>query len=712
MHIPSHCSWCGISGRLPCVVVALAAIACSAWSDQAMAASGDNLTIPFTKMGKPTYSSQSRLQIRVDSTWAGNRGYRPVRVTVSMAKPATADTQITIDFHAGNWRNEYRAISVETDLELPQGASSVTTTLSVPQYFDWNGYGWDTWVDGVKDEQLCMAGTGFNAVSTGAVAVGSFSTGLWNTSPTQLLISATGNAVESQDFNYQNLPSDWTDYTCLDVMSTTVGALELLRVSAPEKLEALLRWVRSGGNLWVSEVGQDFSELAIVERIVSGGSETAPIDFDFAAARLGHWRFLMLSQEGRARLKDLIRLSMEESGEESALSSIEITVSDDPQRASDSRRWFVARSLGMGTVVAFQSAPRRRRPAGEDASIALQRSSLTDNLNWAGRYGNDPASGNPNFNHLLIPDVGAAPVFEFQMLITLFVIAIGPVNYWLLKRQNQLPLLLVTVPVAALAATLMLFVYGFFADGIGTRVRVRSMTMLDQNVGELASWARLSYYAGIAPSDGLRMPDDTTVYPILPTQSRNSGFGRQYVNQQRSVEWTDEQQLTRGWLGSRTPTQYLAVTARSTKKKLQFEHLHGKLKVTNLLGTNVLALVVQDSDGNLFTCDSVDTEGSAVLEPSTYVKSAAKIRRFLTENIPQLPAGYVESRRNRSRRQNSGISMTDSLMELHFEAIVSPIAISWGDRTYVAITEAGIEVPLGLDDAMETSSFHIVRGSW
>ena len=337
-------------------------------------------------------------------------------------------------------------------------------------------------------------------------------------------------------------------------------------------------------------------------------------------------------------------------------------------------------------------------------------SSIIQNLDWATRHGNDPAGGNPNFNNLLIPDVGAAPVFEFQMLISLFVIGIGPVNYWLLKRRNQLPLLLVTVPLAALLATVALFTYGFLADGIGVRVRVRSMTMLDQQTGEAASWARLSYYAGIAPSDGLQMPKDTVVYPILPSRSGRSSFGRRHVNQQRSVEWTGTQNLTRGWLGSRTPTQYLAITARPTEKRLQFKTESEQLTVTNQFGTDVLALIVQDHEGQIYFVDSVDTDGTVTLSPSTYIKAGSTLRNILTEHLPQLPAGYVQNKRSYNNDYN--VSMTDSLMELQFEAMVSPVATGWGNGTYLAITAKGIEVPLGIDGATESSSFHVVRGTW
>ena len=150
----------------------------------------------------------------------------------------------------------------------------------------------------------------------------------------------------------------------------------------------------------------------------------------------------------------------------------------------------------------------------------MQRSLLMPRLAWAMRHGNKPDEANVEFNNWLIPGVGVAPVGQFQFLISLFVLVIGPLNYWWLKRRKKLPMLLATVPAAAAVVTLLLLSFGVLADGLGVRVRARSLTMLDQTAGEAATWARLSYYAGINPRDGLALPRDTVVYPIMSTWAR------------------------------------------------------------------------------------------------------------------------------------------------------------------------------------------------
>jgi hypothetical protein len=186
------------------------------------------------------------------------------------------------------------------------------------------------------------------------------------------------------------------------------------------------------------------------------------------------------------------------------------------------------------------------------------------NRGWLIRHGFSPSEGNSDFSNWLVPGVGQAPVVEFQVLITLFVLAIGPLNYWLLQRSGRLHLLVVTVPLGALLLTGGLLLYGIISDGFYTKVRIHSVTLLDQQQGEAVTQSRLSYYASLSPADGLRFRDTTAIYSINPSYSdrfaMNSGQPR------LELRWREQQHLSRGWLRSRTPTQYFTQSVTSTDK--------------------------------------------------------------------------------------------------------------------------------------------------
>ena len=79
-----------------------------------------------------------------------------------------------------------------------------------------------------------------------------------------------------------------------------------------------------------------------------------------------------------------------------------------------------------------------------------------------------------------------------------------------------------------------------------------------QRAKEAVSWARLSYYAGMAPRDGLNVPSDVAMYPIIPLWDRH-GYGRRSIPR-REVVWSgDRQRLTSGWLRTTRSSSTTAV---------------------------------------------------------------------------------------------------------------------------------------------------------
>ena len=89
-----------------------------------------------------------------------------------------------------------------------------------------------------------------------------------------------------------------------------------------------------------------------------------------------------------------------------------------------------------------------------------------DHWMWYKRHGMSLHRTNDDFWNCLVPGVGMAPVVSFVLLISLFAIFIGPVNYWVLSRARRLYLLLLTVPLGAAVVTIALFAYALLTDGL------------------------------------------------------------------------------------------------------------------------------------------------------------------------------------------------------------------------------------------------------
>jgi hypothetical protein len=678
-----------------------------------LATSGGVIELPISSSGKIVYSKQTDLDLRLDTTWAGVHGYRPVTCMVSARSPQAADRQILIRVLAGSFRSEQPAIVVEKEFELAAGKMSAATRFLVPQYVEWRGIGCETFVDGIRDDELSLRQFPFASSQSGH----NFAALLYDDAdrvPWRMFRSIRGGPAELFDSPTGELLHSWTEYSSLDVVVTTLADLRIDHARNPERFPELLKWVRAGGNMWICSAGKQYQHVPEIEKFLGIASGDADDKFDPAALIASGWRFPKVDNPTSDALDQYSQLYAPVDPAEVAKigTGAEPEPRADALREETSEQWFAVRPVGMGTVTAFaMDHPDLSRGEARELSWAITQSLLTDRLSWDIRHGNDPDQGNENFNDFLIPDVGAAPVTAFQVLLSLFVLGIGPVNYFLLKGRERLPLLLITVPLAAAVTTVLLLVYGFTSEGFGTMVRARSFTLLDQQADSAVCWSRLSFFAGMTPSEGLEFPRDTLVYPILPSlRMGDHREMRRYANQRRELHWAGSQQLVDGWLASRTPTQYLTITSRKSDKEIGIEVREKSIAATNRLGAHIQTLVVEGPDGTIYMGEKLADGASLELFPIDQVKAMSALRSLLSDNEPQFPAGTLES-----LSLGTGIDLlpfSRNLMETQLAAITSAVSKGWGPGTYIAITDKAVDLSLGMDDIAEKSSFHVVRGIW
>lgn len=339
-----------------------------------------------------------------------------------------------------------------------------------------------------------------------------------------------------------------------------------------------------------------------------------------------------------------------------------------------------------------------------------------------------PGNANFEFANLLVPGVGLAPVTEFRVLITLFVLLIGPANYWLLKRFRRLHLLVLTVPLAATVTTAMLFVYAIVSDGFSTTMRVHSLTTLDQRAGEAACWARLSYYSGLAPSAGLTFPADTAVYPIIPGWNETGADPDMGVR--RELAWqAQEARLTRGWLRSRTPTQFLTIRARQSSLALELLPTKDGLRATNKLGSTVEFVVAVDDSGRLFFGEGLQVNARANLQAIDRIEAIRRLRTLVTEHKAEMPAALaapdseflaMQNRQQMRSFRRAGFQYGNERLSTNrmnqmldqLAGLSNMPALATPPKSYIAVTEKGPEVPLGIEGATEEASFHVIIGQW
>lgn len=727
------------------------------------------------------FSKANSLSLRLSAQLSQLYCYQPIDVLVSAPAGAAANRSITVrlelfDNPVGGLPR--RRTAVEQDLDLPAGATEGSLRIMAPRLHDWQYATVSTWVDGARDEQLggqFLIRGGFDnsqyfaelALSqtffrpTPVEATGEQSADPLPAQPTVLPFNRTltyGAAVG-------RMPDDWRALSKYDAVVATPDELSAL---AATDLATLSRWVEAGGLLVVEEVGRGFAALSQVEQLLQ--LKRLPLNAPLAAELREETTPPPTAGGQPAKPETPPEPIAPPNAQAPAWSWAEVRFNQvdeasDARRSGDRRRrrrnsaggliagrgWFAERPCGFGLLVAFPvrfdvmptylNAPVSL--AGEPIDVggnppeleaffadALQR--YLGNHRSVVRLGGAPDVGTDLFSNWLVPGVGAAPVDAFRWLITLFVIFIGPVSYFALRAVGRTNLLLFTAPLAALAFTGVLFAYATLGDGFGIRARVRGIAILDQQAGRAVSWSRQTYYAGLAPAQGLTFPQTAMVYPIVSNWSLDGGRGKDDQTLEVLME-PGQMRLKEGWLASRDTRQLLVQNVGSCDAKLTIRPAEAGVRVVNELGADIEMLIALDAEDNWWLARQVAQGAQAPMERGARNDIVNEVRALLTASTPEFPPGLDPIELRRTWRRRAQGAAADSMNQLLFAAglneatlVTSRLEVLYTrvmgvetglpapiDRgAYLAVTRRAVATPLAFDDLTEEGSVHVTLGRW
>ncbi len=685
---------------------------------------------------RPTGAPSPRgLRITVDTRWVEGPGYRPVRVTVTAVGASASERAVTIRLHAEHWNQRWGTTTVEQQIVLPAGQTQATATVAMPRYFHWQQFSWDCLIAGRRVKELSRAAGGFTMTGnfdendfTSRVLIVSDPTKpvrsikhLVGFLPTfdvdaQHLVNASlwrRHWWKARDQSLAQFESQWAtvitrppselpirfvDYTCLDLVYVPLRELEPLVRQRPAAWQAILRWVAAGGNLVLEEP----ASLKMVEQTLAGPGEPAA----------GVWQ----ATQGKL---------------------------DWPTEFTLQNRYYAGRRTGPpavdpGKTPAVKPLPtfRRAMQFGQVLAVGPGQAELAVELPekprpldwkrfaWAKQHGLQPHVPHIEFWNFLIPGVGKPPVAEFGILITVFLVAVGPLSYFLLRRRGRLHVMLLSVPLAATGVTLGLLFYALLSDGLSVRYRMRSVTRLDQTTETAACWSRQLYYAGLAPAEGLSFPADTVLFPLLPTTQHDSYYQyRRAPQPTRHWVWRDRQHLVRGALPARQPTQYLTVSSRSATAKLEIS-LVGLPQVRNRLGVGVQKLLVCDESNSLYWAEQIGTGEQAKLTPIEFSTASERLHMEYEQARlgfpPELGGGEWPQTFGQAIQLDlttlsaQELSLFLSPLEQGLRRIAKSSAASQqplATRSYLAVVDRGLLVRPGVS-GQDKGSLHLVIGRW
>src|SRR5262245_60775565 len=208
------------------------------------------------------------------------------------------------------------------------------------------------------------------------------------------------------------------------------------------------------------------------------------------------------------------------------------------------------------------------------------------------------------------------PVRGLFLLMLLFAVVIGPVNYIVLARRKKRTWLWWTAPAIAVVASLAVFGYAMLAEGWQASVRAEVMTILDENARRATTVGLTAFYAPLTPSDGLRFSYDTEATPLLPGRGGYYGFARSGVTggASRTIDWTEDQHLTGGWITARVPAHFIVRKSEPRRERLNVRREGSKIIVVNGLGAEIKQLWWAEPDGRVYLAENLQAGAGASLK--------------------------------------------------------------------------------------------------
>jgi hypothetical protein len=359
---------------------------------------------------------------------------------------------------------------------------------------------------------------------------------------------------------------------------------------------------------------------------------------------------------------------------ELARASSELAPWLEPRFALEHESVALAQRAGLGTLL-IDDAPPFSTPEQRNA---VQHAALDGN-----GMVHDDGGSRMRTNLPVVPDLFALPYKLFALLLVLFAIVIGPVNFVVVKRTKRPVMLLVTIPVIALGAAVALFGFGIVSQGLGVKVASHTFALLDQREHRSMASEMRMLFAGLAPARGLEPGPGAALMQVARYSSSGAWIQPAYDGQRYLVAHDPGLVLAGGYLPARSAFLHQIVTERAERGRLELARSGGELAATNALGTAVERLLVRDETGRYWTSSEPLRESArTTLAPLAEAEAVDLARELglasLMPEVAALPAACYLARLERGVfGDDCGVAGEESVSFHHVLGVLATDGEEW-----------------------------------
>ncbi|MEO1526167.1 MAG: hypothetical protein AAFX06_12075 [Planctomycetota bacterium] len=688
----------------------------------------------------PSQPTKAGLTMTMSAPRLGNEGFHPIKIQFKpLGKQFNRQRELTLRFRP---RDQYAAEldhQFECRVTIPQDAKSFETTVLVPHFHRWQSCWMRVYEDGrplgklpthLAISQPVMdwgQEVGFGIIVPHDAATSGEPWAVFPDLRTLVTVFGRGPIDESVkterfsekeardyldrlDFGFarfrvleeKELPESWLAYSQLDVMVAPYPVFERLASEAPESIAPLLKWVSTGGELWLYAAPKG---TTAANELLGG---LPPTDSGF--------KYAQDPSQGLELRQENIRSSVEyetwsrsynqgytSSGTYRRDAYQALVDAKHPMTEEVKRKQLLETvrlgSYGLGRVALITT---------EDpfpGSFQLWKGLTKQTQQWNYRQGVDYANGSDSYWAWLMNAVGGPPVTMFIGFNVIFVVLIGPILYFSLRRNRRLYLLYFLAPALAFLATTGLFFYAFASDGFSNRGRVRMLSWIDARGGlencPIVNQSRETYYTVVDSRLGLQFDRDTLALPIIYperiTQYRYFSSNDNSPGRYRVEENASGRRYGGDFLETRTQTQFLTTLPETGTCPIEVDFSASPPKLTNRWDTELQAVLVCDKQKNYWIAESVAASETQVMRQTEFEEFATR----LTQQEALVPLTTTASV---PYRVQNGFA-DRSFVEQHFKRVIE----SPKTNSFLIITEVP-ESRFAIRDCTPEQSIRLIGG--
>jgi len=213
----------------------------------------------------------------------------------------------------------------------------------------------------------------------------------------------------------------------------------------------------------------------------------------------------------------------------------------------------------------------------------------------------------------------------------------------------------------------------------------------------------------------MQFSPETAVYPVFPPTAEPGAF---------TVDWTEKQALTSGWLLSRTRTQFLTIRHAEQPERVEIKTgQDGGLAIVNGLPWELEAVIVADELGRLLSARNVLPNASEPLAGASETNRLDFVG-LLGRNRPELPDNFSSPVFNPlvGRRSRRPFNVMARLTRAHFDSnLMERLIQTWSrdltakttclsPRSFLAVLRQNPGVDTGVGLTTEQAGYHLLLG--